>query len=249
MDKGELICLGPVRLQAGVPTPSEQPTLVRFPPDSQPAALHTSRKLPNNLQAINRMDFRFLRCSNACLVFRLDRTEVYFPTFLCPPSYSYYERASKSELLDFSGADTICFWGADINGCDYPHCRPAAAPETPLRQAMLDSADFSRHHEAEPKAALEALLHHNGTLLLDLDETAYLSNSTEDFLDSASPGIAALLLLRLLDAIRPWRWTGGEATRDLWRVRLVSAFIPWIGILWRRRVKSLAAQFANQPLL
>ena len=168
--------------------------------------------------------------------------EVYFPTFLCPPSYSHYGRASKSELLDFSGADTIRFWRADINGCDY-------RAGTPLRQAMLDSADFSRHHEAEPKAALEALSHHDGPLLLDLDETAYLSNSTEDFLDSASPGLAALLLLRLLDAIRPWRWTGGEATRDLWRVRIVSTFFPWIWILWRMRAKSLAAQFANQPLL
>jgi hypothetical protein len=114
---------------------------------------------------------------------------------------------------------------------------------------MLDSNGNSRRYEVEPKAALEALSHHDGPLLLDLDETAYLSNSTEDFLDSASPGLAALLLLRLLDAIRPWRWTGGEATRDVWRVRLVSMFFPWTWILWRRRVNSLAAQFANQPLL
>lgn len=114
---------------------------------------------------------------------------------------------------------------------------------------MLDSADRSHRYYTEPKAALEALLHHDVSLLLDLDETAYLSNSTEDFLDSARPGLAALLLLRLLDAIRPWRWTGGEATRDLWRIRFVSTFMPWIWILWRRRVKSLAARFANQPLL
>jgi hypothetical protein len=62
MDKGELICLGPVRLQAGVPTQSEQPTLVAFLPTLSLLPF-TSRKLPNNLQAINRMDFRFLRCS------------------------------------------------------------------------------------------------------------------------------------------------------------------------------------------
>jgi hypothetical protein len=86
---------------------------------------------------------------------------------------------------------------------------------------MLGSSDYPCRHAAEPKAALEALVHHDGPLLLDLDETAYLRNSTEDFLDTASPGLPALLLLRLLDAIRPWRWTGGDATRDLWRVRLV----------------------------
>jgi hypothetical protein len=114
---------------------------------------------------------------------------------------------------------------------------------------MLVSTTSSRRHCAAPEAALEAISHHDGPLLLDLDETAYLSNSTEDFLDSAQPGLAALLLLRLLDAIRPWRWTGGEATRDFWRVRLVSTFIPWIWILWRRRVKWLAAQFANHSVL
>jgi hypothetical protein len=107
----------------------------------------------------------------------------------------------------------------------------------------------ARRHDTEPEAALEAVVHHDGPLLLDLDETAYLSNSTEDFLDTASPGLPALLLLRLLDAFRPWRWTGGEPTRDLWRVCLVSTLMPWIWMLWRRRVKSLAAQFANQPLL
>ena len=114
---------------------------------------------------------------------------------------------------------------------------------------MFGPSDNPCRHDAEPKSALEALVHHDGPLLLDLDETAYLRNSTEDFLDTASPGLPALLVLRLLDAIRPWRWTGGEATRDHWRVRLVGAFIPWIWILWRRRVNSLAAEFANRPLL
>ena len=114
---------------------------------------------------------------------------------------------------------------------------------------MFGPSDNPCRHDAEPKSALEALVHHDGPLLLDLDETAYLRNSTEDFLDTASPGLPALLLLRLLDAIRPWRWTGGEATRDHWRVRLVGTLIPWTWILWRRRVKSLAAEFANRPLL
>ncbi len=90
---------------------------------------------------------------------------------------------------------------------------------------MLGSS-VSHRHAVEPEAALEALVNHDGPLLLDLDETAYLRNSTEDFLDTASPGLPALLLLRLLDAIRPWRWTGGEATRDVWRVRLLRDSFP-----------------------
>jgi phosphoserine phosphatase len=116
-------------------------------------------------------------------------------------------------------------------------------------QVMTVSDDYSGRHDTAPEAALEALMHYDGPLLLDLDGTAYLRNSTEDFLDSARPGHAALMLLRLLDAIGPWRWTGGEATRDLWRVRVVAMFIPWIWNLWRKRVNSLAAQFANRRLL
>src|ERR1700680_807846 len=113
----------------------------------------------------------------------------------------------------------------------------------------MPSLSKSCGHHTEPEAALEAVVHHDGPLLLDLDETAYLRNSTEDFLDTARPGLPALLLLRLLDAFRPWRWTGGELTRDLWRVCLVITLIPWIWMLRRRRVKSLGAQFANRPLL
>jgi hypothetical protein len=124
-----------------------------------------------------------------------------------------------------------------------------AAPENHPEEGTPISHDYSCRHDAAPEAAVEAVLRYDGPLLLDLDETAYLRNSTEDFLDSARPGLAALLLLRLLDVISPWRWTGGEATRDLWRVRVVTAFIPWIWNLWRKRVNSLAAQFANRPLL
>ncbi len=44
---------------------------------------------------------------------------------------------------------------------------------------MLGPSDYLRRHDAEPKAALEALVHHDGPLLLDLDETAYQRNSTD----------------------------------------------------------------------
>jgi hypothetical protein len=85
--------------------------------------------------------------------------------------------------------------------------------------------------------------------LLDLDETLYLRNSTEDFIDSARPPLAALLLMRVLDFIKPWRWTGGETTRDVWRVRLISACFPWTGSRWKNRVASLARDFTNLRLM
>ena len=39
----------------------------------------------------------------------------------------------------------------------------------------------------KPDPVIEAILTHRGPVLLDLDETLYLRNSTEDFIDSARP--------------------------------------------------------------
>lgn len=104
-------------------------------------------------------------------------------------------------------------------------------------------------HDVAPEYALDALQHHVGPILLDLDETLYLRNSTEDFIDSAVPGLMALLLMKMLDAIKPWRWTGGDATRDVWRVRLIYMCMPWTLRRWKRRVVGLAEQFGNFRLL
>ncbi len=103
--------------------------------------------------------------------------------------------------------------------------------------------------DAEPDQAIEAILGFRGPALVDLDETLYLRNSTEDFLDSAAPGLIAMVLLRVIDIIQPWRLTGGEATRDAWRVRLIVILMPWVGWRWERRVTGLAARHLNRPLL
>ncbi|MBC7982782.1 MAG: hypothetical protein H7Y02_02900 [Candidatus Obscuribacterales bacterium] len=100
-----------------------------------------------------------------------------------------------------------------------------------------------------PDPALQAIVAHNGPVLLDLDETLYLRNSTEDFIDSARPATLALIAMRLLDAIKPWRWTGGDKTRDVWRVRCILALFPWTKDLWRKRVATLAIDAANAPLI
>lgn len=104
-------------------------------------------------------------------------------------------------------------------------------------------------HDVTPQTAIEAVRQHDGPLLLDLDETLYLRNSTEDFIDESRPRLPALVLLRALEIIRPWRWTGGDATRDVWRVRLILLLFPWTLGRWQRSVAGLAARFANLPLL
>ncbi len=104
-------------------------------------------------------------------------------------------------------------------------------------------------YDASPEAALAAIRAFDGPLLLDLDETLYLRNSTEDFIDSARPGNAAAALMKMLDWIKPWRWTGGDATRDIWRVRLVTLLFPWTAGRWRQRAPELAERFTNKPLV
>jgi len=59
-------------------------------------------------------------------------------------------------------------------------------------------------YDAPPNEALAAVRAHQGPLLVDVDETLYLRNSTEDFIDCAWPGLLALLLLRVLDVLKPW---------------------------------------------
>ncbi len=111
------------------------------------------------------------------------------------------------------------------------------------------SVALLHEHEGMPDPAIEAVLKHPGPVLLDFDETLYLRNSTEDFIDSARPALLALMAMRLLDFIEPWRWTGGTETRDVWRVRCIVALFPWTRRRWRARVRVLAASAANTPLI
>lgn len=106
----------------------------------------------------------------------------------------------------------------------------------------------ARQYTASPDAALEALRAYEGPVLVDLDETLYLRNSTEDFIDCARPGLLALLLLRILDLLKPWRLTGGINTRDTWRVCAISAFFPWTAWRWRAKVPIFAERYHNREL-
>jgi glycosyltransferase involved in cell wall biosynthesis len=110
-----------------------------------------------------------------------------------------------------------------------------------------DSVDSP--HDTSPEDAIAAIAAYDGPVLVDLDETLYLQNSTEDFIDCARPGLVALVLLRLLDGLGPWRRFGGEQTRDVWRVRLIFFLMPWTRRRWRRRVVQLAQRFANRRLI
>jgi hypothetical protein len=98
-------------------------------------------------------------------------------------------------------------------------------------------------NRADPTAAV----------IVDFDETLWLRNSTETFLDAARPRWLVLALLLLVDALRPWVWRrrpcGYDIERDWWRVRLVARLLPWTLPRWRRLAPTLAVRHANVPLL
>ena len=91
----------------------------------------------------------------------------------------------------------------------------------------VESGNATCQYDTSPDVALAAVKTYEGPVLVDLDETLYLRNSTEDFISCAWPGLLALLVLKVLDLLKPWRLTGGTETRDTWRVRAISVFLPW----------------------
>ncbi len=103
--------------------------------------------------------------------------------------------------------------------------------------------------DSSPADALLALENHRGRVLVDLDETLYLRNSTEDFIGSARPALFAFLLIKLLELLRPWRFTGGAGTRDVWRVACICIFMPWSLWTWRGKARRLGRDYVNRPLV
>ena len=70
----------------------------------------------------------------------------------------------------------------------------------------------------------------DGLILLDLDETLFLRNSTEEYLNTLKPRILGAILLILLDVLRPWNFLPGnlkgEVSRDWLRVIIKTLIFP-----------------------
>jgi phosphoserine phosphatase len=87
-------------------------------------------------------------------------------------------------------------------------------------------------------------------LVLDFDETLWLRNSTEMFLDSVRPRFLAAIVLQLLGIIKPWRLFGRSAAyRDWIRVVAVLVVAPWSLARWRWQAAKLGPQYVNADLL
>lgn len=107
---------------------------------------------------------------------------------------------------------------------------------------------FTRPHTlSQPDTILQTIQDHDGPIVIDFDETLYLRNSTEDFIDTAAPGLFGRLVFTALEVLRPWRLFGGVKTRDAWRIRFASMF-PLSTSRWNERARQLGAAEVNQPI-
>lgn len=90
-------------------------------------------------------------------------------------------------------------------------------------------------------------------IIVDFDETLFLRNSTEEYLNSLQPRILGALLLSLLNYLKPWNWLlapiRGYESRDWLRVVVATILFPWTPILWRWHAKQLAHSYSNAVLL
>ncbi|WP_340091494.1 haloacid dehalogenase-like hydrolase [Nostoc punctiforme] len=90
-------------------------------------------------------------------------------------------------------------------------------------------------------------------IIVDLDETLFLRNSTQEYLNSLQPRFLGWLLLMFLNLLKPWNWLPGEikgeVSRDWMRVFVATLLFPWTIILWQRRAKQLAKANGNTTLI
>ncbi|NES83968.1 MAG: haloacid dehalogenase-like hydrolase [Moorea sp. SIO2B7] len=90
-------------------------------------------------------------------------------------------------------------------------------------------------------------------IIVDFDETLFLRNSTEEYLNSLQPRAIGAILLALLSFVKPWNWLPrpikGDVSRDWVRVVVATLFFPWTLILWQWRAKQLANSYPNTTLI
>lgn len=111
----------------------------------------------------------------------------------------------------------------------------------------------AQHHDAAQtiRASLSARPA-DALVIVDFDETLWLRNSTEEYLDSLRPRFLAYLILLTLDALRPWAFLSRERRhvyRDWLRVLVCTVLMPWSLALWRRKARVIGPAYQNQELL
>ncbi|NEQ43944.1 MAG: haloacid dehalogenase-like hydrolase [Leptolyngbya sp. SIOISBB] len=89
--------------------------------------------------------------------------------------------------------------------------------------------------------------------VVDFDETLFLRNSTEAYLDSIQPQLLGNILLVVLEKLNIWRWLPkplrNQESMDWLRVVIATVLFPWTLLIWKNKAKKLAYRYTNPLLL
>ncbi|MGB3300023.1 MAG: hypothetical protein WBA76_17295 [Phormidesmis sp.] len=123
-----------------------------------------------------------------------------------------------------------------------------ASPKISIKPNSKTIETIAETIEAVQSATEESLI------IVDFDETLFLRNSTEEYLNSIYPRFLGALFLRGLKALKPWRYLPSQfrsesISRDWLLVLLATLVFPWTLLLWRWRAKTLAKAHWNWPLV
>lgn len=90
-------------------------------------------------------------------------------------------------------------------------------------------------------------------VVLDFDETLFLRNSTEEYLDCVQPQFLGAILLSAFEKLKLWKFLPKSLrsydSMDWIRVVLMTLLFPWTILIWKKKARKLAQRYVNQDLL
>lgn len=92
------------------------------------------------------------------------------------------------------------------------------------------------------------------SILLDFDDTLFLKNSTELFINRVAAIYIFSIILQIFDLLKPWKIgakKGDEISlrRDIFRLKFVLLFAPWSKKNWLKNASKIARDNINYPLM
>ncbi|HSP28292.1 MAG TPA: HAD family hydrolase [Ilumatobacteraceae bacterium] len=126
---------------------------------------------------------------------------------------------------------------------------PAPFTLTGERVPMAPAVNPGAISETWEHPAVAAVRGASGPVVLDLDETLWLRNSTEEYLDSIRPRWLVAAVLMVLRILPVWRLFGTHDDAEDWfRLLVCSVLFPWALPMWRRRVRRAGPRWLNPEL-
>jgi hypothetical protein len=120
----------------------------------------------------------------------------------------------------------------------------------------IASSSNSSTPPSSPDSAIEAVQTATAEtpVILDFDETLFLRNSTEEYLNCVYPRPIGAVFLLAIKALKPWRLLparlkSDKLSKDWCLVVAATLVFPWTLLIWQWRAKALARRYWNQPLV